>query len=99
MDVLAVPAGDSGADSSFSAPRWHRLVLVGTRRHRVIRLMPSDGSPASVLPARARVMASEQACSSQCVVANRISFEAYGTGDHLYGSTGAAAGMKERAPW
>jgi hypothetical protein len=32
-------------------------------------------------------------------VANRISFEVCGVGDHLDGGSGAAAGMKERAPW
>ncbi|MEU1276683.1 reverse transcriptase N-terminal domain-containing protein, partial [Streptomyces sp. NPDC005799] len=33
---------------------------------------------------------------TQCVVANRISFEVCGAGDHLDRGAGAAAGMKER---
>lgn len=36
---------------------------------------------------------------TQCVVANRISFEVCGAGGYLDRVTGAAAGMKERAPW
>ncbi|WP_442817903.1 helicase associated domain-containing protein [Streptomyces sp. NBC_01591] len=37
--------------------------------------------------------------ADECVVANRISFEVCGAGGHLDRVTGAAAGMKERAPW
>ncbi|GAB2324784.1 hypothetical protein STREPTOSP366_00010 [Streptomyces variabilis] len=36
---------------------------------------------------------------AKCVVANRISFEVCGAGDHLDRGTGAVADMKERAPW
>ncbi|MGJ5982058.1 hypothetical protein ACSCB3_33685 [Streptomyces scabiei] len=40
-----------------------------------------------------------QCYRAQCVVANRISFEVCGAGDHLDGGSGAVAGMRERAPW
>ncbi|MDX3681907.1 hypothetical protein, partial [Streptomyces scabiei] len=35
------------------------------------------------------------ALQAQCVVANRISFEVCGAGDHLDGGSGAVAGMRE----
>jgi hypothetical protein len=37
--------------------------------------------------------------TSQCVVANRISFEACGAGDHSDRDAGVVVGMKKRAPW
>ncbi|GAA3909049.1 hypothetical protein GCM10023084_71580 [Streptomyces lacrimifluminis] len=39
------------------------------------------------------------ALSDQCVVANRISFEACGAGDHSDRDASVVVGMKKRAPW
>lgn len=36
---------------------------------------------------------------SECVVANRISFEACGAGDHSDRDASVVVGMKKRAPW